>query len=50
MFLSAGGEAAPDEYMTAEQFTDYVQSVIGTGLSLRIVVKNGIAVDFRIIS
>ena len=50
MFMAAGGEGISNEYMTGEQFNDYVNSLMGTGLSLRIVVKDGVAVDFRIIS
>ena len=48
-FLSSGGEQAA-KGMSKEEFSDYISSVIKSGLGLSIKIKNGCAVSFDIYS
>lgn len=48
-FLSSGGEQAA-KGMSKEEFSDYISSVIKSGLGLSIKIKNGCAASFNIYS
>lgn len=48
-FLSSGGEQAA-KGMSKDEFSDYISSVIKSGLGLSIKIKNGCAVSFDIYS